>query len=321
MINHARTLLLNMPSAYSAIRAETAAEYVPPSFSPVALTSPLRALRRVLLGSDPDARFLNLRVRELIGYIHQTELAEFVYALDPRVTYWPVQETEFFDSTRKTLTVTQIKGAPRRLSVTGTFQANNSVGRTLQQYLLTAGNETLPTTQVRTVSVLQRIGKLSTDIVTEVGDASNPAIISLPDTKLKARLDFGVNPSQLYGRLVTEINDIILLEEYASSGFLLENNIPNIMPMTAGVNFDTITAQWLLTAKASPAPVITTLLPALELMGESVFLNLFGVNPDEPYKTFKNLWFDHYAPAYRLAGLVLAAIYRTEELRRHIKNG
>lgn len=321
MINHARTLLLNMPSAYSAIRAETAAEYVPPAFSPIALTSPLRTLRRLLFGSDPDARFLNLRVRELMGYIHQTELAEFVYALDPRVTYWPVQEAEFFDSTKKILTVTQIKGQPRRLTVTGTFQADNSLGRTLQQYLLTAGDETLPPDQVRAVSLLQRIGRLGPDIVTPVGDASNPAIIALPDTNLKARLDFGVNPAQLYGRLLTEVNDIIVLEEYASSGFLLENNSGNIVPDTGSVNFDTITAQWLLTAKASPAPAITTLLPALELMGESVFLELFGVNPAEPYKTFKNLWFDHYAPAYRLAGLTLAAIYRTEELRRHSKHG
>lgn len=317
MINHARTLLLNTTQANAVIRPETGAEYVPADFRPVNLSPPLRTLRRVLFGSDPDVRFLNLRVRELMGYIHQTELAEFVYALDPRVTYWPVQEEAFFDSSRKTLTITQIKGAPRRIAVTGTFQANNSLGRTLQQYLLTMGDEVLSPSATRTVALLQRLGRIGPDIAEEVGDAGNPAILTLPDTTLKARLDSNTNTAQYYGRLLTEVNDILVLEEYASSGFLLENSDPQILPVSPSVAFNSVTAQWTITAKASPAPVITTLMPALELLGEPVFLDLFGVSPAEPYRTFKNLWFDHYAPAYRLAGLTLAAIYRTEELRRN----
>lgn len=321
MINHARTLLLNMPAIGAAIQTETAAEYVPPTFKPVSLSSPLRTLRRVLFGSDPDPRFLNLRVRELMSYLHQTELEEFVYALDQRVTYWPVQETEFFDSTKKTLSVTQIKGPPRRLTVTGTFHADNSVGRTLQQYLLTVGDEVLAPSQTRTVVLLQRLGRRGPDIVTAVEDAREPVIITLPDTNLKVRLNLGVTSAEPYGRLLTEMSDLVILESYSGGGLLLENSGGAVVPPTIDVNFSTVAGQWVLTAKSSPSPIIATLLPSLELMGESVFLPLFGTNPAEPYKTFKNLWFEHHVPAYRLAGLTLAAIYRTEELRRHTTNG
>jgi hypothetical protein len=61
-------------------------------------------------------------------------------------------------------------------------------------------------------------------------------------------------------------------------------------------------------------------MPTLELLGEPVFLELFGVEPAEPYATFKNVWFDHPLPAYKLAGLTLAFIYRLEEVRLH-RNG
>jgi hypothetical protein len=56
-------------------------------------------------------------------------------------------------------------------------------------------------------------------------------------------------------------------------------------------------------------------MPVLELLGEPVFLELFGAAPVEPYATFKNLWFDHPSAAHRLGGLLLALIYRTDAVR------
>ena len=51
------------------------------------------------------------------------------------------------------------------------------------------------------------------------------------------------------------------------------------------------------------------------MLGEPLFLELFGVDDNaQPYATFKNLWNDHPNPMYRLGGLVLAMIYRTNEV-------
>lgn len=48
-------------------------------------------------------------------------------------------------------------------------------------------------------------------------------------------------------------------------------------------------------------------------MGQSAEAQLFS--DAEPYKTFKNLWMDHDLPNYRLSGILLAMIYRMEDVR------
>lgn len=61
----------------------------------------------------------------------------------------------------------------------------------------------------------------------------------------------------------------------------------------------------------------TTDLPAITLrlmsLTSVVAGGLFG--PDEPYKTFRNLWLTHPELPYRLGGLLLALIYRMNELQ------
>lgn len=171
MINHARTLLLNKPAVSNIVSTETAGEFVPAEFTPVALSSPLKLLRKVLLGGQESRTLLNMRVNELMGYVHQTEIEQYAYMLDPRVTYWP---------------------------------------------------------------------------------------------------------------------KVITAEFYAG-------------PPTADS--------------------LTTMLPILEMLGEPVFLALFGSPDAEPYTTFKHLWFDHPAPVYKLAGLTMAIVYRTEELRKGATSG
>ena len=49
--------------------------------------------------------------------------------------------------------------------------------------------------------------------------------------------------------------------------------------------------------------------------GEPIFLELFGLAPEEPYLTFKNLWFTNKELPYQLGGLLLAVITRAEEVR------
>lgn len=53
----------------------------------------------------------------------------------------------------------------------------------------------------------------------------------------------------------------------------------------------------------------------LAQLGQPLMVSLFGAVPVEPYKTFSNLFMQNNQTAYRLGGLLLAMIYRIEELR------
>lgn len=305
MINHARTLLLNT-SPLSAHAQDAGYEYIPHEFRPAILSNALQLIYRTLFGVSPDQRFLNLRARELLTYIHQTELAEYVHKLDPRVTYWPAINSNVLPLDRQ-ITVTQVAGSPRQIAVTGSFTTTNAAPRARQQYFvaLTADGDVPALDNLLLVEdgaffeaedlgylalesaisgpsgvnvvYLQQIGVTSTALITPVASFSELPAISLPDTKLKFRFS------------------------------------------SAAGDTATATGKWLIDVAVNPPPAIATLLLPLELLGEPVFLELFGVAPEEPYATFKNLWFDHPLPAYRLAGFVLAYIYRVESNRT--KNG
>lgn len=257
MINHARTLLLNQPGATSQ-RQDIGEEYVPPTFVPRALPGYLQTVHRILFGSSPDRYFLNFRARELMQLLHQTDLAEFVYALDARVTYWPETAAVFFSPTSKISIEPGAGNANSALSVSGNDAADLGGGKSAREYVITVGSGAV-TAQLLAPAVTTTTALIITDGGTQD--------IPFPQSPLSFRL---LNPS---------IDDT-----------------------------------WTVTTIVRPAPVVTTLLPVLELLGEPLFLELFGVNPAEPFKTFKNLWFDHTNPVYRLGGLLLAVIYRMDGL-------
>jgi hypothetical protein len=295
MINHARTLLLNTRPQNNQLQ-DAGYEYIPSDFRPVTLSPPLAAIYKILFGAKPDMYFLNLRGRELLTYIHQTELAAYAYKLDPRVTYWPPTNAPFFENAKSTVTALQTAGLPRPLNLSGAFFASGAAGTTTKRYeITTTGNNA-----ALSVS-LQDKDSVAPPSVTVIEDAGNPPVISFPETKLQFKLDLQAAPIP-YAKVV-ELADVIITERYA----------PEVDPSAA-------TARWSVVARANPKPAITTVLPILELLGEPLFLDLFGVVPAEPYATFKNLWFDHPLSAYRLAGIVLAFIYRADELRK-VSNG
>jgi hypothetical protein len=265
----------------------------------------------------PDARFLNLRVRELMAYIHQTDLAAYLYQLDPRVTYWPTASDEFLVGAQATTTVTQIVGSARELQLHGDFFASQGSGRALQQYLATSGITVGGTENPveNTVFIVQKMGAVnSAPVVFPVGTAARGTIAELPDTGVKVLLNFA-DAETPFAQLATEVEDLLLAEDFVGAKPLISEQPRIAMASTSSELAETL-AQWIITVRAIPAPIATTLIPVLELLGEPVFLELFGVAEQEPYTTFKNIWFDHYAPAYRLAALTLAVIYRMEELRK-----
>lgn len=87
MINQARTLLLNRSGAEQPSPSFFLQEYVDPLFTPITLPSFLVRSYNVLVGANADDAFANFRMWQYMHILHSTDFAEYVYALDPRVTY------------------------------------------------------------------------------------------------------------------------------------------------------------------------------------------------------------------------------------------
>lgn len=317
MINHGRNLLLNVAPRRTAA-GDVGYEYIAPEFVPFRLTESLAVIHRVLFGATPDNKFLNLRAKELLTYVHETEFSSYMYRLDPRVTYWPPHESPSFLHSKK-ITITQTSGTPQRINVGGTFNASNTTGSAEKNFVF----DLLSTGTVFTAT-LQPYGNTAAEPVVETFSsfATAPIIIA-PDTTVRLGLSNAAALST--NRILTEIGDLLIVEAYDPAGYLLleENSDETVMPLLArprlAATTDNLLARWLINMQANPAPAIATIMPTLELLGEPIFLDLFGVADEEPYTTFKNLWFDHPLPNYRLAGLTLAFIYRAEEQR--LQNG
>lgn len=75
---------------------------------------------------------------------------------------------------------------------------------------------------------------------------------------------------------------------------------------------------WMVRGYLKPSNNLTDLLASFSSIGSPVLLQLFGPSKVEPYTTFYNCWKNHPDFSYRLGGIVLALIYRSEEIRRGI---
>lgn len=263
MINHARTLLLNVHGSTSS-REDIGEEYIPAAYVPVVLPSYLQTIRRLLFGADPDRYFLNFRARELLSYLHATELADYVYALDPRVTYWPEQSLPFYDTEKRVMATQSFGISTHAPMFQGDLFADNARGRSVREFSLRVTLENGPW----------------------------EAIVSTPD-----------KPGASESMPLTFTSGLSNAVALGATGLTFK------VPQPPGAT------EWQIYTRVKPAAALTTLLPLLELAGEPIYVELFGVdNTTEPYVTFKQLWFDSRNPIYRLSGLTLAVIYRTNQV-------
>ena len=78
---------------------------------------------------------------------------------------------------------------------------------------------------------------------------------------------------------------------------------------------DLIGASWSIDVRVRPTLTLGEIAALLEISGEPTLIGLFGLDNVEPYRTFQNLWRSKQGLSYRLGGLLLALIYRSEEVR------
>jgi hypothetical protein len=105
MINHARTLLMNVDGA-SFFQPYVGEEILPATYVAKDLTGYLGTIRNILFGSDPDRHMRNYRCRQYMSMLHSTDLVEFVTDLDPRISY-DFDDNPFFNDNLYAITSSQ----------------------------------------------------------------------------------------------------------------------------------------------------------------------------------------------------------------------
>jgi hypothetical protein len=74
-------------------------------------------------------------------------------------------------------------------------------------------------------------------------------------------------------------------------------------------------AAWTVSGYLRPQLNIASFVSTFESLGDDNFAGLFGTERQEPWNTFRNLWYNSDDAVYRLSAIVLALIYQTENLR------
>jgi hypothetical protein len=315
MINHARTLLLNQPGK-NYQPGFIGEEYTPRNYVRRQVPSYVLFPHKILFGSNPDKVFLNFRAAELLSLIHATELSEFVHALDSRITYAVTDLTDFF-SPAVSIALNKTGGYTRtKMFLTGQPKADNSRGKSFGDYSVQLFDYAGNTSAVITSAISFDSISQPLEFSNQSTGLSNP--VKIPGSNLSAQF-LEVAAASAARLSLEEFSTPLLLQDYDAIALegdeLLPFTATRALPVTDGAG--ELIAQWQLQTYARPGDAISVCLPKLELLGEPLFLELFGVRDDlEPYATFKNIWFDHPMPNYRLAAFVLAMIYRTEETQR-----
>lgn len=91
MRDHAYNLL-RLRTA-SSVSADLPAPRPPVDFRPPTIGGGLAAVRAELFGSDPDAFYLEVRLRQYMTILHAGRFADHLTAYDPRITYLPLLRT------------------------------------------------------------------------------------------------------------------------------------------------------------------------------------------------------------------------------------
>lgn len=86
MINHVRTLILNLPRAAD----DPSGEFIDKDFSPIQLTGHLYEMYTVLFSGKVTREMNNVRVRYYMSLLHTPEFRKYLKWYDPRLTYEPV---------------------------------------------------------------------------------------------------------------------------------------------------------------------------------------------------------------------------------------
>jgi hypothetical protein len=155
-----------------------------------------------------------------------------------------------------------------------------------------------------------RQGGTSTQILTIAGTPVNPSATG------KATFDYQINilESNIQIRRLSfplmDVQHLLDLTNGISPYFTLP-----LSGYKFCVNTTDPAVSWRVQGYLRPQTSLSEIEKSLRSVGDPYLQQLFGTASNEPYITFRNCWEKHSEFAYRLGGIVLAVIYRTEEER------
>lgn len=183
MINHARTLLLNVSDSYS--NGSMGAEYISEDFSVLELPNYLKNIRSTLFGSDPELVYLNSQVNRLIQLVSATDYEPYLYKFDPRKTY----NTEELGSTFLSYNFSFVNkhSVYTDVATLGKLQPDVGVGALLQVWTIGLVKDTSWTAIVTNLKTRQTATTVLT--TSPEGAYSSPIAVPGQTAKMSIKLD------------------------------------------------------------------------------------------------------------------------------------
>lgn len=328
MINHARTLLMNVNGNQAV--SEPGEQYVPIEFSASSLPTYLQLIRSRLFGASPDRAMLNYRLAQYMSVLNTTRMRDFVTELDPRITY-SNDNAELFNAA----TYQPVFYGPSLLSLQGTPTPPDAGGSMYFSYTLNLVNRT----------VTQHSPQQSVTPFNFTGTAGLSEPVSLPGSGYSVLIASpGGSPlsAGLFAGLLFESNyfgggyfgtGVLDVQPAPDAGLFSSCFFDNGLTQSAyfGPNWTTLQGDQTNVADASaiweiefynrPQLDIGSIAAGLRVIGEPTLLQLFGPSPVEPYATFANLFYQHPQLAWSLGGFLMAVIWRLNEIWKAGGNG
>jgi hypothetical protein len=192
----------------------------------------------------------------------------------------------------------------------------------LQQYIIdldnrityTLGEDTTFAKHETWAPVITRYGGTEDDIATVGGNSERP--------------DF---TGRMFYQFNVSIPSSVLIQIYRETPPLKSQNLD--LALTSGlsapydlfytghtvyVNTTNTDAAWSISGYLRPQISLAEIAAQLDSVGDDVLTELFGTKRIEPWNTFRNLWYDHPELPYKMGGLILALIYRTDAVRMNV---
>lgn len=210
MVNHARTLLMNVDGS-APLLGTYAEEIVDPDFVAPRLPTSLQAVRSILFGSTPDRAMLNYRCRQLLAVAHATPLAQYLTALDRRITYR-------FDDTALVQPGPWVPAVVSRggvASVVGQPEAPDRSGRMHHVFVVEVTGTGTGTVQRTTAPILK------VDLDFAAGD-----LVPLPssgcDLRVTSDLAYQLHRVEIYARPEKPLADLVDAVAHVGEPYLID---------------------------------------------------------------------------------------------------
>tara|TARA_Y100000034_G_scaffold126745_1_gene178450 strand:- start:615 stop:1397 length:783 start_codon:yes stop_codon:yes gene_type:complete len=163
MVNHARTLLMNVDGATRPAIGYLGEEYIPATFPAVNTPTAVTKVHDILFGLEPDYVFMNYRAAELMRLLHSTELKSYVTDLDPRITYDNGDST-FFDMIYGSTINTVTDDPNLKPAILERYAVDNIRGRMYDNWDVVLSGGTVTTTNMTTGHIASAVFSLTSNI-------------------------------------------------------------------------------------------------------------------------------------------------------------